>query len=233
MPQFTERPADRVVLEGQNVTFNCKVSGIPEPLTKWNFSGGSLPEHRNDNGTLTLYKVENTKEFEGRYTCTASNRAGLSFTNVSLVVDGEFLLAFFFSHITIISSPCSVHFSVLYCCGLIVFIKFLVLPRILSPLRDVIIQAGERLVLICNISADPAAQISWTKDDLSLPSKRIKLHNNNSTLVIESTVFDDDGKYSCLAWNRQGNASSSAIIEVQGTQSFCMVPDSIREYAIE
>ena len=106
------------MLEGQNVTFNCKVSGIPEPLTKWNFSGGSLPEHRIDNGTLTLYKVENTAEFEGRYTCTASNRAGLSFTNVSLVVDGEFLLAFFFSHITIISSPCSVHFSVLYCCGL-------------------------------------------------------------------------------------------------------------------
>ena len=89
------------------------------------------------------------------------------------------------------------------------------------------------MVLICNTSADPAAQISWAKDDLSLPSKRIKLHNNNSTLVIESTVFDDDGKYSCLAWNRQGNASSSAIIEVQGTQSFCMVPDSIREYAIE
>ena len=95
MPQFTERPADRVVLEGQNVTFNCKVSGIPEPLTKWNFSGGSLPEHRNDNGTLTLYKVENTKEFEGRYTCTASNRAAISFTDVSLVVDGEFLLALF------------------------------------------------------------------------------------------------------------------------------------------
>ena len=95
MPQFTERPADRVVVEGHNVTFNCKVSGIPEPLIKWNFSGGSLPEHRIDNGTLTLYKVENTEEFEGRYTCTASNRAGLSFTNVSLVVDGEFLLALF------------------------------------------------------------------------------------------------------------------------------------------
>ena len=96
MPQFTERPADRVVLEGQNVTFNCKVIGIPEPLIKWNFSGGSVPEHRIDNGTLTLYKVKNTKEFEGRYTCTASNRAGLSFTDVSLVVDGEFLLACLF-----------------------------------------------------------------------------------------------------------------------------------------
>ena len=96
MPQFTVRPADRVVVEGHNVTFNCKVSGIPEPLIKWNFSGGSLPEHRIDNGTLTLYRVKNSEEFEGRYTCTASNRAAISFTDVSLVVDGEFLLALFF-----------------------------------------------------------------------------------------------------------------------------------------
>ena len=111
------RPADRVVLEGQNVTFNCKVIGIPEPLIKWNFSGGSLPEHRIDNGTLTLYKVKNMAEFEGRYTCTASNRAGLSFTDVILVVDGEFLLAVFFpTHFHYILS--SVDFSVLYYCGL-------------------------------------------------------------------------------------------------------------------
>ena len=215
-----------MLVEGQNVTFNCKVNGIPEPLIKWNFSGGSLPEHRIDSGTLTLYKVENTAEFEGRYTCTASNRAGLSFTDVSLVVDGEFLLALFhiFPSYPLHSAMLISQSYMLW----IVFIKFLVLPRILSPLQDVIIQAGDRLVLICNSSADPAAQISWAKDDLPLPSKRIKLHNNNSTLVIESTVFDDDGKYSCLAWNRQGNASSSAIIEVQGTRSFCMVPDSTR-----
>ena len=116
MPQFIKQPTDRVLIEGQNVTFPCEASGIPEPFMKWNFSGGSLPEHRNDNGTLTLYKVKNTEEFEGRYTCTASNRAGVSFTDVSLVVDGEFLLAVFYTPFHYIIS--SVDFSVLYCCGL-------------------------------------------------------------------------------------------------------------------
>ena len=89
VPEFMKRPTDRVVIEGQNVTFSCEVNGIPEPLIKWNFNGGSLPEHRIENGTLTLYEVKNTVSFEGRYTCSALSRAGFISTNVSLVVDGE------------------------------------------------------------------------------------------------------------------------------------------------
>ena len=84
-----KRPTNRVVIEGQNVTFSCEVNGIPEPLIKWNFSGGSLPEHRIENETLTLYEVKNTVTFEGRYTCSGLSRAGFISTNVSLVVDGE------------------------------------------------------------------------------------------------------------------------------------------------
>ena len=101
--------------------------------------------------------------------------------------------------------------------------SFLVSPRILSPLQDIIIQVGKRLELTCNTSADPAAVISWTKDNLQLPSSA-KLGMHNSTLIIESTVIDDDGEYTCFAKNRQGNTSSSATVEVQGTWRFCLVP---------
>ena len=107
---------------------------------------------------------------------------------------------------------------------LMVWFSFLVLPRILSPLQNIIIQVGKRLELTCNTSADPAAEISWTKDNLQLPSSA-KLGMHNSTLTIESTVIDDDGKYTCFAKNRQGNTSSSATVEVQGTWCFCMVPN--------
>ena len=103
--------------------------------------------------------------------------------------------------------------------------SFLVSPRILSPLQDIIIQVGKRLELNCNTSADPAAEISWTKDNLQLPSSA-KLGMHNSTLIIESTVIDDDGEYKCFAKNRQGNTSSSATVEVQGTWRFCLVPVS-------
>ena len=83
------------------------------------------------------------------------------------------------------------------------------LPEILSPLQDLVITAGENLKLTCNISADPPAIIRWTKDS-SQKIPRASLLNNNFTLMIETVEISDDGNYSCVAINRQGNASSSA-----------------------
>ena len=89
------------------------------------------------------------------------------------------------------------------------------LPLILSPLHNVTINVGKRLVLTCNTSGDPAAQVSWTKNEVGLPA-RARLDLGNSTLVIDNVEFADDGEYKCTATNRQGNVSSSAIVEVQG-----------------
>ena len=89
------------------------------------------------------------------------------------------------------------------------------LPEILSPLQDLVITAGENLKLTCNISADPPAIIRWTKDS-SQKIPRASLLNNNFTLMIETVEISDDGNYSCVAINRQGNASSSAAVQVQG-----------------
>ena len=89
------------------------------------------------------------------------------------------------------------------------------LPKILSPLQDLVITAGENLKLTCNISADPPAIIRWTKDS-SQKIPRASLLNNNFTLMIETVEISDDGNYSCVAINRQGNASSTAAVQVQG-----------------
>ena len=92
---------------------------------------------------------------------------------------------------------------------------FLALPLILSPLQNVTVDVGKRLVLTCNTSGDPAAQVSWTKNEFGLPA-RTRLELGNSTLVIDNVQFADDGEYRCTAANRQGNVSSSAIVEVEG-----------------
>ena len=95
------------------------------------------------------------------------------------------------------------------------------LPEILSPLQDLVITAGENLKLTCNISADPPAIIRWTKDS-SQKIPRASLLNNNFTLMIETVEISDDGNYSCVAINRQGNASSSAAVQVQGMCASCI-----------
>ena len=210
VPEFSKRPVDRVVAEGQNVTFPCEANGVPVPVIKWNFSGGALARHRLEEGTLTLYKVENTAEFEGNYTCIASSSAGTTATNITLIVDSEFVFS------SLLQSTLSL--LVVVCINLINIYLFIASPRLLSPLEDVAIQVGGRLVLICNVSADPIARISWTKNNLTLPP-HYKLEAGNSTLVIESVSFEDDGEYRCVATNRQGNVSSRATVEVQGTWS--------------
>ena len=85
----------------------------------------------------------------------------------------------------------------------------------MSSLEDVSIPVGEKLELACNVSADPAAQILWTKDGTRLPSSAA-LTNNNSTLSFGGVTFDVQGTYTCTASNRQGNVSSSATVTVQG-----------------
>ena len=89
VPEFTELPANRVAIQGNNVTLPCRAVGIPNPSVTWNFSGGSLPEHSNDNGALRLFDAMNTNRFEGRYTCIASSRAGSISSAADLTVDGE------------------------------------------------------------------------------------------------------------------------------------------------
>ena len=89
-------------------------------------------------------------------------------------------------------------------------------PRIVSPLGDVSVHVGHTLELTCNASADPAAHVQWTKESSELPTRAV-FQNKNATLVIRDVTFDDEGRYSCLATNRQGNCSSSSFVEVVGT----------------
>lgn len=97
---------------------------------------------------------------------------------------------------------------------------FSVLPRILSPLEHVVITAGKQLELTCNVLADPPATVIWSKESLQKIS-RASFVNSNSTLVIRSVEISDEGKYTCLAVNRQGHTSSSATLEVKGGYEMC------------
>ena len=84
------------------------------------------------------------------------------------------------------------------------------------------IHAGEKLELTCNVTADPAAQILWTKDGTRLPSSAA-LTNNNSTLTIGGVTFDDQGTYTCTASNRQGEFPSSSTVTVPGERKLRII----------
>ena len=67
----------------------CSASGVPKPNMTWSFSGGPLPPHEQDGGSIKILFVNNTSVYEGSYTCQASSRAGNISRTVELIVDGE------------------------------------------------------------------------------------------------------------------------------------------------
>ena len=67
---------------------------------------------------------------------------------------------------------------------------------------------GKRLSLTCQAN-EATKEIRWTKDDVSVIARaRIQHIENISTLVIENVLTSDSGRYSCMAVNKAGSASS-------------------------
>ena len=77
---------------------------------------------------------------------------------------------------------------------------------------------GEQLSLTCQAN-EATKEIRWTKDDDPVTTRaNIYSTGNNNTLVIEEVMTSDSGKYSCMAVNKAGSASSSVDITIRGNK---------------
>ena len=86
----------------------------------------------------------------------------------------------------------------------------------MSPKPHPLLIEGDQLKLTC-VANEATKEIQWTKDDIfGIARARIQQIGNNSTLVIEKVLTFDSGKYSCVAVNKAGSASSSVDIRVTG-----------------
>ena len=77
---------------------------------------------------------------------------------------------------------------------------------------------GVRLSLTCQAN-EATKEIRWTKDDVSVIARACIQHIGNiSILVIENVLTSDSGKYSCMAVNKAGSASSFVDVTVTGNK---------------
>ena len=65
-----------MVEEGENITLQCKTSGVPIPIVTWQKAFSRVPKKKTavENGSLTILKVE--KADGGTYACSAKNLLG-------------------------------------------------------------------------------------------------------------------------------------------------------------
>ena len=90
-PKISLFPDDKQVLEGEEVVFRVKVTGVPVPELKWYHNGEEViadySKDLADDGSLTMPSAE-TKH-SGVYQLVAVNRAGRVVKNVRLCVNQE------------------------------------------------------------------------------------------------------------------------------------------------
>ena len=71
-------------------------------------------------------------------------------------------------------------------------------------------------MLTCEVSGDPEASVTWTKDGLtSIP--RAKFKKNGKMLIIQDVVPGDSGVYECIAMNIFGESRTASTLIVAGT----------------
>ncbi|KAM3910249.1 kazal-type serine protease inhibitor domain-containing protein 1-like [Leptodactylus fuscus] len=99
-------------------------------------------------------------------------------------------------------------------------------PILLSSPGDMVVVIGQSVLLGCEVSAQPIAEIEWRKDGveraLSGEHRHIIIqsrggpqrHQVNSWLQIHQVQQRDAGVYTCRAWNVFGEVSSSARLRV-------------------
>ena len=73
---ITHKPSSITVEEGQNVSLQCKATGLPAPRVTWRKAFSKLPVKRSSivNGNLSIRSI--TKADSGTYACSAKNFLG-------------------------------------------------------------------------------------------------------------------------------------------------------------
>ena len=84
-------------------------------------------------------------------------------------------------------------------------------PQIIIGLQTVFVNLYQSVNLTCIASGNPQPSIAWYKDG------RVITDEISPLLVIQEVELSDRGVYNCTAKNTLGTASSSAVININGT----------------
>ncbi|KAG8508541.1 Myosin light chain kinase, smooth muscle [Galemys pyrenaicus] len=91
-------------------------------------------------------------------------------------------------------------------------------PTFKEKLQDVHVAEGEKLLLQCQVSSDPAATITWTLNGKTLKTTKfiiLSQEGSRCSVSIEKALPEDRGLYKCVAKNAAGQAECSCQVTVE------------------
>ena len=203
-PIFITQLAPVAATAGDTARLTVTISAFPKPKVQWFHNGRIITSssvytfiENKDVYTLIISGVK--KEYEGEYSCVATNKFGKTTctttlnVNVSDATEAERWVEQMFK---IPGQP----------------------PRFVTPIESVQSAEGGEAKFQFKVSGAPLPEVQWFKGSFQIqPSKRITIVYNPDGLGFMSMTGlhqQDSGLYTCRASNSFGEASSSAELIV-------------------
>ena len=88
-------------------------------------------------------------------------------------------------------------------------------PSIVSPPMSIVVNQTGIASLQCHVKGNPTPQVTWLKQNSSLPADKRIVQSRNG-VKIKDVTSQDGGVYRCVAKNILGLKATSATLTVQG-----------------
>nr|XP_040568004.1 Down syndrome cell adhesion molecule-like protein Dscam2 isoform X1 [Lepeophtheirus salmonis] len=207
-PEWVTKPHDLEAVEGQDVFFHCRVSGVPEPMIVWRKLANEANVRTNGNRRrIPLLELSSQRPVYRNYKLLINGT--LYIRKVTDTDEGSFL--------------CEAENGVNEPLGQVVHLKINAPPKFENSHVGVITgRMEEAIELQCVASGDDHISMTWRKDGrdyLTTPGKSRtteirELDKVTSKLRIENANINDAGKYSCLASNAFGKSNYAMDVTV-------------------
>lgn len=159
--------------------------------------------------SLALFNTS-LQEDTGTYSCVAENTAGIARHSVS---------------ITVTPSLCKIY--MLTCGTSNCMMLYVAAPVFLTAPTSQLVSSGEVVMLMCEVEANPPANVTWLMESQVVPACTAELLNMSSACVLSDVLMiqgfseEQEGQYSCVAGNEVGEAIAEVTLQ--------LVPEEISE----
>lgn len=203
-PVFLSQLSPAVVTSGETARFTVKVSGLPKPTVQWSHNGkviktSSVYKLIEEKEEYTLVITQVTSEYEGEYSCTATNRFGQTTCTTYLevkktdVCQAEKWVEKMFQ---VTGQP----------------------PTFTVQIQPQRCSEGGDVSFNYKVSGDPVPDVMWFKGAFQIQPGRncvmIANPDGSGFINVKSVKQEDSGLYTCKASNRFGEASCTAELVV-------------------